>query len=189
MYNYNTFEFLHIIIPVLLMLVFKYYCFTINFDNSRFQFIRTLINECRSFFLLVKSLNMTILRVIVILLQVVLVSSQTCPTWFIRQANKCECGQQINTILQCLNVTNKTEILESFCLTYNNDTEHFGACPYNTNSRLSQLMDVPSDLSKLYEEMCGPLNRTELLCSHCQPGLGQAVFSYYKDVRNACYSL
>ncbi len=126
---------------------------------------------------------MTTLGILVIVLQVVLVSSQECPTWFIRQANKCECGQQINTILQCSNVTNKTEILEGFCLTYNNDTEHFGACPYNTNSRLSQLMDVPSDVSKLDEEMCGPLNRTGLLCSHCQPGLGPAVFSYYKECK------
>ena len=101
---------------------------------------------------------MTILGVILIVLQVVLVSSQACPTWFVRQANKCECGQQINTILQCSNVTNKIKILDGFCLTYNNDTEHFGACPYNTKSQLSKFMDVPSDVSKLDEEMCGPLN-------------------------------
>ena len=107
-------------------------------------------------------------------------SSQVCPTWFIHQANKCECGQQIDTILQCSNVT---KIVDGFCLTYNNDTEHFGACPYNTKSRLSKFMDVPSDVSKLDEEMCGPLNRTGLLCSHCQPGLGPAVFSYYKECK------
>ncbi|XP_064392508.1 uncharacterized protein LOC135340108 [Halichondria panicea] len=126
---------------------------------------------------------MTILGVIVIVLQVVLVSSQACPTWFIRQTNKCECGQQINTILQCSNVTKKIEILDGFCITYNNDTEHFGPCPYNTKSRLSKFMDVPSDVSKLDEEMCGPLNRTGLLCSHCQPGLGPTVFSYYKQCK------
>ena len=118
-----------------------------------------------------------------IVLQVVLVSSQVCPTWFIRQANKCECGQPINTILQCSNVTNKTKILDGFCITYNNDTEYFGPCPYNTKSRLSKFMDVPSDVSKLDEELCGPLNRTGLLCSHCQPGLGPAVFSYYKECK------
>ncbi len=118
-----------------------------------------------------------------IALQVVLVSSQACPTWFIRQENKCECGQQINTILQCSNAENKTEIIDGFCLTYNNGTEHFGACPYNTRSQLYKLNDVPSDVSKLDEEMCGPLNRTGLLCSHCQPGLGPAVFSYYKECK------
>ncbi len=68
-------------------------------------------------FLLVKSLKMTILGVIVIVLRVVLVSSQACPTWFIRQENKCECGQQINTIiiavLECANT------IKIFCLTYN----------------------------------------------------------------------
>ena len=88
-----------------------------------------------------------------------------------------------STILQCSNVTNKTEIFDGFCLTYDNGTEHIGACPYNTNSRLSQLMDVPSDVSKLDEEMCGPLKRTGLLCSNCQPGLGPAVFSYYKECK------
>ena len=67
-----------------------------------------------------------------LVLQVVLVSSQACPTWFIRQANKCECGQQINTILQCLNVTKKIKIMEGFCLTHNNGIEHLGRCPYNT---------------------------------------------------------
>ena len=44
-------------------------------------------------------------------------------------------------------------------------------------------MDVPSDVSKFDEEMCGPLNRTGLLYSHCQPGLGPAVFSYYKECK------
>ncbi len=130
-----------------------------------------------------KMIKITILGLIVIALQVVLVSSQACPTWFIRQENKCECGQQINTILQCSNAENKTEITDGFCLTYNNGTEHFGACPYNTKSRLYKLNDVPSDVSKLDEEMCGPLNRTGLLCSHCQPGLGPAVFSYYKECK------
>ncbi len=128
-------------------------------------------------------MEMTILGVLVIVLQVVLASSQACPTWFVRQANKCECGQPINTILQCSNVTNKIKLIDGFCLTYNNDTEYLGRCPYNTNSRLSKFMDVPSDVSKLDEEMCGPLNRTGLLCSNCQPGLGPAVFSYYKECK------
>ncbi|XP_064392452.1 uncharacterized protein LOC135340084 [Halichondria panicea] len=126
---------------------------------------------------------MMILGVITIVLQVVLVSSQVCPTWFIRQANKCECGQQIDTILQCSNVTYSIKILDDYCITYNNDTEHFGACPYNTKSHLSRSIKLPSDVSKLDKEMCGPLNRTGLLCSHCQPGLGPAAFSYYKECK------
>ncbi len=31
--------------------------------------------------------------------------------------------------------------------------------------------------------MCGPLNRTGLLCSECQPGLGPAMFSYYRECK------
>ncbi len=124
-----------------------------------------------------------ILGAIVIAVQVVLVSSQACPTWFIRQENNCECGHQMDNVLQRLNAKNRIEIVDGFCLTYNNDTEHFGACPYNTKSQLYKLNEVPSDVSNLDEEMCGPLNRTRLLCSHCQPGLGPAVFSYYKECK------
>ena len=118
-----------------------------------------------------------------IVLCIALVSGQQCPTWFVHEANKCVCGKQIDTELQCSNVTNKTRIIENHCLTYNNGTEHFGACPYNTKSHHLSLIDVPSDVSKLDEEMCGPLNRTGLLCSHCQPGLGPAVFSYYRECK------
>ncbi len=139
-------------------------------------------------FLLVKSLKMTILGVIVIVLRVVLVSSQACPTWFIRQESKCECGQQINTIIiAVLECANTIKILDGFCLTYNNDTDHFGACPYNTKSRLTKSIDVPSDVSKLDEEMCGPLNRTGLLCSHCQPGDRPSSLTT-RSVRNACHN-
>ncbi len=120
---------------------------------------------------------------IVIGLCLPLVSGHQCPTWFVLEKDKCVCGQQINTLLQCSNATNKTKILHNYCLTYNNDTEHFGACPYNTNSISSVFINVPSDVSKLDEEMCGPLNRTGLLCSHCQPGLGPAVFSYYRECK------
>ena len=124
-----------------------------------------------------------LLGAIAIAVQVVLVSSQACPTWFIHQENNCECGQQMDNVLQCSNVTNKITIIDGFCLTYNNDTEHFGACPYNTKSHIPRFIDLPSDVSKLDEEMCGPLNRTGLLCSRCQPGLGPAVFSYYKECK------
>ena len=33
-------------------------------------------------------------------------------------------------------------------------------------------------MTKLNDFMCGGLNRTGILCSHCQPGLGPVVFSY-----------
>ncbi len=59
----------------------------------------------------------------------------------------------------------------------------FWSLPIQHKSRLTKSIDVSSDVSKLDEEMCGPLNRTGLLCSHCQPGLGPAVFSYYKECK------
>ncbi len=36
--------------------------------------------------------------------------------------------------------------------------------------------------------MCGPLNRTGILCSECQPGLGPAVFSYYRECKECVFN-
>ena len=75
-------------------------------------------------------------------------------------------------------------IAEGYCLTYSNSTEHFGACPYNTNSfSINLTFAVTPDITQLDEKMCGPLNRTGLLCSECQPGLGPAVFSYSRKCK------
>ena len=51
------------------------------------------------------------------------------------------------------------------------------------NSSFGQFHTIPSNVSKLNEVMCGPLNRTGVLCSHCQQGLGPAVFSYYRECK------
>ena len=124
---------------------------------------------------------MTILGVIVIVLQVVLVSSQVCPTWFIRQENKCGCGQQINTILTVLEYDKQRwRILPNLQQWYR--FEHFGACPYNTKRRVSKFCDVPSDASKLGEEIAWS-SQSHRATRHCQPRLGPAVFSYYKECK------
>ena len=64
-----------------------------------------------------------------------------------------------------------------------NDNEYIGTCPYNTNSSSFGYSVVPSDVSELNEEMCGPLNRTGLLCSECQDGLGPAIFSFTRECK------
>ena len=108
---------------------------------------------------------------------------QRCPTWFVPQSGKCVCGWHVKNLLDCFEAQNETSITNGFCLTYNNDTEHFGQCPYNVNTTLIPYHTVPADVLKLDREMCGPLHRTGLLCSHCQQGLGPALFSYYKECK------
>ena len=112
---------------------------------------------------------------------------QPCPTWFIYQSGKCVCGKHIKNLLDCHQRRNATTIANGYCVTYNNDTEHFGRCPYNSNTTSAPFHTIPPDVLKLDREMCGPLNRTGLLCSKCQPGLGPAVFSYYRECKE-CFA-
>ena len=106
-----------------------------------------------------------------------------CPTWFVPQSGKCVCGQHVKNLLDCFEAQNETSITNGFCLTYNNDTEHFGQCPYNVNSSSRPYHVVPADVLKLDREMCGPLHRTGLLCNQCQQRLGPALFSYYRECK------
>ena len=129
---------------------------------------------------IVPFIKMLSLKCTVLIAIVAIASSTLCPTWFIRESNRCICGKQFKNILECSQVLNETRISENYCLTYNNNTAYFGACPYNTNGLWRA---VPSDVSQLDEAMCGPLNRTGLLCSQCQPGLGPAVFSHYNECK------
>ena len=128
---------------------------------------------------------MTILGVLVTVLQVVLASSQECPTWFVHKTNKCECGQPINTILQCSNVTKKIKLLDGFCLTYNNDTEHLGRCPVDYHN------------SWMYPLMYQSLMKRCVVLSIAQDCSIVTVNQDWdrpsslttKSVRNACHSL
>ena len=55
-----------------------------------------------------------------------------------------------------------------------------GGCPYNSHKADFQELYVkrPQNVSHLNEFMCGGLDRSGPLCSHCQEGLGIPVFSY-----------
>ena len=59
----------------------------------------------------------------------------------------------------------------------------YGACPYiahysNTTARYSFYIQLPSNVSRLNEYMCGPLNREGPLCGKCKGGYGAALYSY-----------
>ena len=52
-------------------------------------------------------------------------------TWFIPNGTSCVCGDNLNGKVQCNNSTNKTELLLSFCMTYNESTGTVvGGCPF-----------------------------------------------------------
>ena len=113
---------------------------------------------------------------------------QECPTWFIPQGNhksECECGVQkilSRVVVKCDEHSNQSMLLLGFCMTYNESTDVtvVGSCPYNSHKAdyEEQYVKLPQNVSHLKDFMCGGLDRTGLLCSHCKMGLGIPVFSY-----------
>ena len=113
---------------------------------------------------------------------------QECPTWFVPWSNQtgdCKCGVQTFFSLvavKCDEDSNQSMILSGFCMTYNESTDVtvVGGCPYNSHKiDYKELYSkLPQNITHLNEFMCGGLDRTGLLCSHCREGLGIPVFSY-----------
>ena len=80
-------------------------------------------------------------------------------------------------------------LINGYCVTYNEDTNIMSgfSCPYfqpnGYNITHYGLILLPRNLSQLNDYMCGPLNRTGLVCSECADGFGPSVTSFgYKCV-------
>ena len=108
---------------------------------------------------------------------------QHCPTWFVPWSNHtddCKCGAQTEGVM-CDDHSNLSMVRIGSCLTYSNSTDVtvVGGCPYNSLKADFQKLYVklPWNISLLNEFMCGRLDRTGVLCSHCKEGLGIPVFS------------
>ena len=109
-----------------------------------------------------------------------------CPTWFFQSSEdgkEYECGPDFNKATHCHYHSNSTTLNIAYCMTYNETSKltFVGQCPYNTFRESKLFHKLPKNVEQLNEKMCGPLNRTGLLCSQCQQGLGPAVFSPYRE--------
>ena len=106
-----------------------------------------------------------------------------CPTWFIPQVINdtvsCICGVSLEKEVLCDPHSNRSMLQGDYCMTYEDEYNSTVAdsCPYNDlTPDFEQLYKkLPRNVSELNEFMCGDLNRTGILCSHCKPGLGPAV--------------
>ena len=110
---------------------------------------------------------------------------QQCPTWFFPDPSSngtCRCGDNIHDTVRCNDSTKETSILQSYCMTYNKLTGPVaGACFYNfANPFLKDVLYhlVPSDVTKLNNNMCGYLNREGQLCGKCKENYSIPVYSY-----------
>ena len=110
---------------------------------------------------------------------------EVCPTWFIPQVINdtvsCVCGVSLEEAVVCDQYSNRSMLSSDYCMTYGEEQGHnstvVGFCPYIAHKPdfKHQYRKLPRNVSDLNEYMCGELNRTGILCSHCKPGLGPAV--------------
>ena len=111
-----------------------------------------------------------------------------CPSWFVsisNNSNRCECGEPIHhpaRVVYCDPYTNQTQVLLGYCMDYyaENETVVIGLCPYGNQEGTVQgiYAEPPQNVTELNDFLCSGLNRTGLMCSQCQAGLGTAIFSY-----------
>ena len=109
------------------------------------------------------------------------VSNTTCPTWFYYNNETCECGWQLGGKVHCNQQEMTAEIIDGFCATSTEQEGLYyaGYCPLRHTKNNSDRMfsELPSDPDLLNDTMCGPYNRTGLLCGRCIDGYGPAVYS------------
>ena len=92
------------------------------------------------------------------------------------------CGATLEDHILCKYTTQKTLVFAGYCMSYNDTSKDTvaGGCPFSNHHDGAYIFYVtlPNDTSELNTFTCSGLNRTDLLCSHCQKGLGPAVLSY-----------
>ena len=114
------------------------------------------------------------------------VQEQSCPTWYretkYNGVTRCVCGATLEDHIVCNDTTQETLISAGYCMSYNDTTKYTvaGGCPFTNHHGNAQIyyFTLPKDTFELNSFMCSSLNRTGLLCSQCQKGLGPAVLSY-----------
>ncbi len=110
-----------------------------------------------------------------------------CPTWHWYQqtanTSQCNCGGSQYTSIYISQCSHTPVLNRDYCVTLNNNMTYLGLCPYDSLYGSNPQVSITNDSLKLNEQICSPLNRTGILCSECQPGLGPAVFSYYRECK------
>ena len=121
--------------------------------------------------------------------KIAVTEERSCPTWYRavkdNGVTRCVCDTTFEHVVMCDEDTQETLILGGYCMSYDetiNDTI-IGRCPFNYHHPDTQIFyaTLPNETSELNSFMCSGLNRTGLLCSQCQQGLGPAVLSYKRE--------
>ena len=110
-------------------------------------------------------------------------------TWMYSSDGTCHCGGDVCGTVRCSTFPDRVSVQKCSCMTYSDEDGVVTAtCPYghgywNSSKTLTWNYDpdyheLPSNITKLNNEMCGRLNRDGLLCSKCKDGFSPLVHSY-----------
>ena len=111
-------------------------------------------------------------------------TNKQCPTWYnLNWYGKCKCGSQLGGEVICERYK-RVRLFNNYCMTYDvtSNVTVAGACPFSRLKNSDGLYtQPPMDVNELNNFTCGKLQRSGLLCSHCENSLGVAVLSYSNE--------
>ena len=105
----------------------------------------------------------------------------SCPPGFVPQGNQsCVCADWPNRMVVCDEHLLNASMQIGNCMTYDNETGEVraGGC-LNTiyrNDSHKRYYPLPTTVSDLNDQVCGPSNSKGLLCGECQDGFAVAAF-------------
>ena len=108
-----------------------------------------------------------------------------CPPWTIlnETSNNCECGSDLDGIIQCNSETLEVSVKACYCMTYSEKLNgtFVSNCLYrcSNKSHFHEYHQIfTKNTSELNEEVCGSFNRTGLMCGECIAEHAPSVYSY-----------
>ena len=121
------------------------------------------------------------MRILVAAIAVMLVTATlSCPPGFVSQGNKCVCADWPDGMVTCDEDSLNASMQIGHCMTYDNETGELraGHCfqSYYRNDSHKFYYPLPTKVSDLNDQVCGPSNREGLLCGECQNGFAVPLF-------------
>ena len=109
-----------------------------------------------------------------------------CPPWFTLHNTsgtdhypRCICINSTDVSVKCDQLAQRSYLLLGYCMTLNGSSgiTQLGRCSYHQKPTDHLYLALPTNISRLNDFMCGPLNRKGLLCRDCLDGFGPAMFT------------
>ena len=110
----------------------------------------------------------------VLIIAVSVTASLSCPPGFVPQGNRCVCADWPNGMVICHEDAQMASMQIGYCMTYSNTTSEIsvGSCvqSYFRNDSYKFYYPLPTEVSNLSDQVCGPSNTTGFLCGECKEG-------------------